>query len=111
MYLFGFGYVGSLVTVQAFYSCSEHGPFSICSMQDPQCNGSLVAEHRLKATQASALAVHGLSRCGSQAQPPCYIWDPPGQGVKSVSVALQGRLNHWTIKEVPYDLALLWIFI
>ena len=87
----------------------DHSLFAACRI--PSAMASLVVEHRLKDTQASALVVHGLSSCGTQAQLPCCIWDPPGTGIKSVSLALQGRLNHWTIKEVPYHLALLWIFI
>ena len=90
-------------------------PLSICSMQDPHCNGfacwehrledTQQAEHRLEDTQASALVVHGLSSCGSeapelglrscgaQAQLPCSIWDPPGQGIKSVPcIARQTQL-------------------
>ena len=63
---------------------------------------SLVAEHRLWSTQASAVVIHvlinfgslalehWLSSCGTQTQLFCSMWDLPGPGIEPLSPALAG---------------------
>ena len=53
------------------------GPLSVVA--------SLVVEHRLQTRR--------LSNCGSRAQLPRGMWDPPRPGLEPVSPALAGRLS------------------
>ena len=64
---------------------------------------SLVADHRLQATQASVAAAcgisscvswaleHGINSCGTWVQLLHGIWDPPESKIEPVSPALAGR--------------------
>ena len=50
---------------------------------------SLVAEHRLYGAGASVAVARGLSSCGLAAH---GMWDPPGPGIKPMTLALAGGL-------------------
>ena len=43
--------------------------------------------------QASVVAAHRLSSCGTWAYVPHYMWDLPGPGIESMSPALAGALK------------------
>ena len=51
----------------------------------------LAEEHRLLGTQASGVAAHGLSSCGSQAQWLRGMWNLPEPGIEPMFPALAGR--------------------
>ena len=36
---------------------------------------------------------HGISICGTWASLPCFMWTPPGAGIKPTSPELAGRLS------------------
>ena len=71
--------------MKAFSSCGERGPLFIAVCGPLTIMASLVAEHRLQ--------THRLSSCGSRAQLPRGMWDPPRPGLEPVSPALAGRLS------------------
>ena len=86
-------------SMQAFSTCSRRGPFFICCVQV-----SLVMQHRLQGTQASAVAEYrfsscgpwalenGLSSCGTQPLLPHGMWNLPGPEIKPMFPALAGGL-------------------
>ena len=77
--------LGLRFCARAFSSCGRQGPLFIEVRRPLTIAASPVAEHRLQ--------MHKLSNCGSQAQPPRGMWDPPRPGLEPVSPALAGRLS------------------
>ena len=69
---------------RAFSSCGKWGPLFITVRGPLTIAGSLVAEHRLQTRR--------LSNCGSQAQLPRGMWDPPRPGLEPVPPASAGGL-------------------
>ena len=69
---------------RAFSSCGKWGPLFIAVRGPLTIVASLVAEHRLQTRR--------LSSCGSWAQPPHGMWDPPRPGLEPVSPALSGGI-------------------
>ena len=69
---------------RAFSSCGKRGPLFIAVRGPLTIAASLVAEHRLQTRR--------LSSCGSRAQLPRGMWDPPRPGLEPVSPALAGGL-------------------
>ena len=67
---------------------------------------SLVTVHRFSIAVASLVAEMG-SRCmgfshyGLWAQLPLSMWNLPGPEIEPMNAASAGRLNHWTIRELP----------
>ena len=61
-------------------------------------------EHRLWSVGASAVAVCGLSSCGTRTQLPCSLWDLSSQTRDQTHIPWIGRpiLNHWTTREFPF---------
>ena len=76
---------------QAFLRFGEWGLFSRCGAGLLTAKAPLAEEHRLLGTQASGVAVHGLSSCGSQAQWLRGMWNLPEPGIEPMSPALAGR--------------------
>ena len=84
-----FGCAGSLLPHGLF--SIENGGYSLVVVRRLLiAMVSLVAQHGLKGTQASAIVVCGLSSCSFQAQLLRSMWDPSGSGIKLVSPALAG---------------------
>ena len=77
--------LGLRFCARAFSSCGTRGPLFIAVRGPPTLAASLVAEHRLQTRR--------LSSCGSRAQLPRGMWDPPGPGLEPVFPALAGRLS------------------
>ena len=66
---------------------------SDCSLaQASHCGG-------FSSCRAQTLGNAGFSRCGAQAYLPHGMWNLPGSGIKPMSPALAGILNHWTTRE------------
>ena len=76
--------LGLRFCARAFSSCGERGPLFIAVRGPLTIAASLVAEQRLQTLR--------LSSCGSRAQLPRSMWDPPRPGLEPVSPALAGRL-------------------
>ena len=70
---------------RAFSSCGKWGPLFIAVRGPPTITASPVVEHRLQTRR--------LSNCGSRAQLPRGMWDPPRPGLEPASPALAGRLS------------------
>ena len=90
--------------MQAFLSCDEQGELpSSCGVWASHCGGFSCGA-QVQGEQASVVAAHGLSSCGSRALehklnscgPQAHLlhgmWNPPRSGIKSMSPALAGRL-------------------
>ena len=77
--------LGLRFCARAFSSCGKWGPLFIAVRGPLTIAASLVGEHRLQTRR--------LSSCGSRAQLPRGMWDPPRPGLKPVSPALAGRLS------------------
>ena len=90
IYLF-LAVLGLRFCARAFSSCGERGPLFIAVRGPLTIAASLVVEHRLQTRR--------LSSCGSRAQSPRGMWDPPRPGLEPVSPALAGRLNHCATRE------------
>ena len=81
--------------VQAFFSCSKQGVFSICSVRASHCGGcfccgALVLGRTGFRSCGSRALEQGLSSCGTQAWLLRGMWNLPGPGIKPVSLALTG---------------------
>ena len=93
LYCLGFFFFLNLFTAvlglrfyaSAFSSCSKWGPLFIAVRGPLTVAASLVAEHRLQTRR--------LSSCGSRAQLPRGMWDPPRPGLEPMSPALAGRFS------------------
>ena len=77
--------LGLRFCARAFSSCGKWGPLFIAVRGSLTIVASLVAEHRLQTCR--------LSSCGSRAQFPHGMWDPPRPGLEPVSPALAGRFS------------------
>ena len=77
--------LGLRLCARAFPGCGKRGPLLITVRGPLTIAASLVAEHRLQARR--------LSNCGSRAQPPHGMWDPPRPGLEPVFPALAGRFS------------------
>ena len=77
--------LGLRFCARAFSSCGERGPLFTAVCGPLTIAASPAAEHRLQTRR--------LSSCGSRAQPPRGMWDPPRPGLEPVSPALAGRLS------------------
>ena len=77
--------LGLRFCARALPSCGKRGPLFIAVRGPLIIAASPVAEHRLQTCR--------LSDCGSRAQPPRGMWDPPRPGLEPVSPALAGRLS------------------
>ena len=74
---------------------------SSCGEWASHCGGPSSCRAWSPGTRAPAGAAHGLSSGSTQAQPPRGMWSHPELGIKPMSPALAGGLNHLTTKEVP----------
>ena len=83
--------LGLRFCARAFSSCGKRGPLFIAVRGPLTIAASLVAEHRLQTRR--------LSNCGSRAYLLRGMWDLPRPGLKPVSPALAGRLNHCATRE------------
>ena len=77
--------LGLRFCARALSSCGERGPLFIAVGGPLTVAASPVAEHRLQTRR--------LSSCGTWAQLPRGMWDPPRSGLKPVSPALAARLS------------------
>ena len=59
--------LGLCCFMRAFSSCSEQGLLSSCGARAAHCSGFSCCKARVLGAQASAVAAHRLSSCGSQA--------------------------------------------
>lgn len=85
--------LGVCFCMWAFSSCGRREPLSSCHVK---------ASHRGGLSRFGAGArMHGLSSCGSWAQPPHDMWDPPRPGQTSVPWSTRWALNHWIPRETP----------
>ena len=86
--------------MQTFSSCSEQRLLSSCGIQGFHCSGFSYCGAQALGTQASVVAARGLNSslvlecrlgsCGAWAQLFHSMWDLPGPGTDSESLALQG---------------------
>ena len=76
--------LGLRFCARALSSCGKRGPLFIAVRGSLTIAGSLVAEHRLQTRR--------LSSCGSRAQLPRSMWDPPRPGLEPMSPSPAGRL-------------------
>ena len=67
IYVFIFGCAGPSLLLGLFSSCRDLGLLSSCYVRLLTVVASHVIEHRLSGAQASVMATHGLSGCGSWA--------------------------------------------
>ena len=88
--------LGLRFCVRAFSSCSKWGPLFIAVRRPLTIAASLVAEHRLQTRR--------LSNCGSRAQSPHGMWDPPRPGLEPVSPTSAGRFSTTAPPEKPLSL-------
>ena len=93
IYLF-LAVLGVRFCVRALSSCGERGPLLITVRGPLTIAASLVAEHRLQ--------MRRLSSCGSRAQLPQGMWDPPRPGLEPVPPALAGRFSTTVPPGKPY---------
>ena len=100
---FAFGCAGSLLLRGLFSSCSERGllfialcrlligsGFFCCRAQAPRHRASVVAACGLR-SYSSRAPERRLNSCGTRAELPCSMWDPPGSGINFEPPALVGR--------------------
>ena len=78
--MYGFGFCA-----RAFFSCGKRGPLFIAVRGPLTIAASPAAEHRLQTRR--------LSNCGSRAEPPRGMWDPPRPGLEPACPALAGRFS------------------
>ena len=71
--------LGLRFCARALSSCGKRGP-PLIAVRGPL-------------TIAASLQTRRLSNCGSRAQLPCGMWDPPRPGLEPVSPAPAGRLS------------------
>ena len=93
--------LGLRFCARAFSSCGKRGPLFIAVRGPLTIAASLVAEHRLQTRR--------LSNCGSRAQLPHGMWDPPRPGLEPVSPALAGRFSTTAPPGKPHSSYFEWV--
>ena len=93
IYLF-LAVLGLRFCARASSSCGKWGPLFIAVRGPLTVAASSVAEHGLQTRR--------LSSCGSRAQSPRGMWDPPRPGFEPVSPAPAGRLSTTAPPGKPY---------
>ena len=93
------------VVVRVFSSCAQRALLFCCGAQTSHCSGFSCCRARALGAGASVVVARGLSSCGSRALEhrlsSCGawasllrgMWDPPGPGLKPMSLALTGGLS------------------
>ena len=84
--------LGLQCCAQAFSSCKSRA-YSGCGAWASLCHGFACCRVQALGVQASVLAAHGLSSCGTWAYMPHYMWDLPRPRIESMSPALAGGLK------------------
>ena len=87
---FIFGSTGPSLLHGFFSNCGKQGLLPRWGAWASHCGGFSCCRVWAPGPQTSAVAAHGLSSCGIQAQFLQGMWDLPGPGVKPVSPALAG---------------------
>ena len=82
--------------------CGKRGPLLIAVRGPLTVVASLTAEHRLQTRR--------LSSCGSRAQLPRGMWDPPRPGLEPASPALAGRFSTTAPPGKPYHTFLMSLY-